>query len=104
MRSIQLKAEELAEGSAFYQSRAYDIGDTVSVIGKIEVYREVRQIYVASIREPVRSLYTGHRNLTRFQNVVYPKMPNLGTCLMFWNTIALGTLSHSSFHHSHPSQ
>ncbi|KAF8609659.1 hypothetical protein BDV93DRAFT_518438, partial [Ceratobasidium sp. AG-I] len=85
MRSSQLKSEELAEGSAFYRSRAYDIGDTVSVIGKIETYRETRQVYVASIQRCVSQdaesrhlLDVLEQHRTRYsQPFVIPPLPSV---------------------------
>ncbi|KAG9093405.1 hypothetical protein FS749_014434 [Ceratobasidium sp. UAMH 11750] len=49
-RPVRLETSELVEGSAHFQSRGYDIGDTVSVIGKIQDYKEQRQIFVSSIQ------------------------------------------------------
>ncbi|KAG8762115.1 hypothetical protein FRC11_011088 [Ceratobasidium sp. 423] len=50
-RPVQTSMEAIEEGSLFHQSRGFEVGDTISVIGKIEIYKEVRQIYVASIEK-----------------------------------------------------
>jgi DNA/RNA endonuclease YhcR with UshA esterase domain len=47
---VRVELEKLAEGSSFHQARGYNIGDIVSVVGKIETYKGLRQIYVSSIR------------------------------------------------------
>ncbi|KAG8742995.1 hypothetical protein FRC10_000565 [Ceratobasidium sp. 414] len=49
-RPVRLETSELVEGSTHFQSRGYDIGDTVSVVGKIQDYKEQRQIFVSSIQ------------------------------------------------------
>ncbi|CAE6407982.1 unnamed protein product [Rhizoctonia solani] len=52
-RSVRMPMEEVGEGSSFHQSRGFEVGDTVSTIGKIESYRETRQLYVSSIEKCV---------------------------------------------------
>ncbi|CAE7128476.1 unnamed protein product [Rhizoctonia solani] len=49
-RPVRMTLEEL-DRSLFYQSRGFEVGDTLSVIGKIECYKGVRQIYVSSIEK-----------------------------------------------------
>ncbi|CAE6462151.1 hypothetical protein ACGC1H_001711 [Rhizoctonia solani] len=50
-RPVRMTMEEVGEGSLFHRSRGFEIGDTVSVIGKIEVYNKARQVYVSSIEK-----------------------------------------------------
>ncbi|CAE6448300.1 unnamed protein product [Rhizoctonia solani] len=50
-RPVQMSMEELREGSLFYRLRGFEVGDTLSITGKIESYREVRQLYVSSIEK-----------------------------------------------------
>ncbi|KDN50232.1 hypothetical protein RSAG8_01568, partial [Rhizoctonia solani AG-8 WAC10335] len=56
--------EEIKDDSLFYRSRGFEVGDTVSVLGKIEVYKKVRQIYVSSI-EKCMSLDAESQHLLR---------------------------------------
>ncbi|QRV91524.1 hypothetical protein RhiJN_19542 [Ceratobasidium sp. AG-Ba] len=49
-RPVRLETVDLAEGSVHVQSRGYDIGDTVSVVGNIQEIKGVRQILVSSIQ------------------------------------------------------
>jgi hypothetical protein len=44
-----MSIEEVGEGSSFHRSRGFEVGDIVSIIGKIESYKKTRQIYVSSI-------------------------------------------------------
>ncbi|EUC66858.1 carbohydrate-binding domain protein, putative [Rhizoctonia solani AG-3 Rhs1AP] len=50
-RPVRMTIEELGEGSLFHKSRGFEVGDTVSVIGKIEFYKKGRQVYVSSIEK-----------------------------------------------------
>ncbi|GAB1518876.1 hypothetical protein RhiTH_001941 [Rhizoctonia solani] len=52
-RPERMSMEELGESSSFHRLRGFEIGDIVSVIGKIESYKEVRQLYVSSIGGPL---------------------------------------------------
>ncbi|CEL57671.1 hypothetical protein RSOLAG1IB_02414 [Rhizoctonia solani AG-1 IB] len=48
-RPVRMSIEEVGEGSSFHRSRGFEVGDIVSIIGKIESYKKTRQIYVSSI-------------------------------------------------------
>ncbi|KAJ1311490.1 hypothetical protein OPQ81_009977 [Rhizoctonia solani] len=50
-RPVRMSLEEIGEGSLIHQSRGFEVGDTVSVLGKIESYKQTRQIYVSSIEK-----------------------------------------------------
>ncbi|KAH7345045.1 hypothetical protein B0J17DRAFT_638126 [Rhizoctonia solani] len=50
-RPVRMSMEEIRGGSLFYRSRGFEVGDTVSVTGKIESYKKVRQLYVSSIEK-----------------------------------------------------
>ncbi|CAE6488483.1 unnamed protein product [Rhizoctonia solani] len=52
-RPVQMSMEEIGEGSLFHRSRGFEVGDTISVIGKIESYKGARQIYVSSMEKCV---------------------------------------------------
>ncbi|CUA76682.1 hypothetical protein RSOLAG22IIIB_02149 [Rhizoctonia solani] len=50
-RPVRMSMEQVGEGSLFHRSRGFEVGDTVSVTGKIESYKGVRQVYVSSIEK-----------------------------------------------------
>ncbi|KAF8707897.1 hypothetical protein RHS03_03836, partial [Rhizoctonia solani] len=52
-RPERMSMEELGESSSFHRLRGFEIGDIVSVIGKIESYKEIRQLHVSSIGGPL---------------------------------------------------